>query len=263
MEKTDSLVKIYNDQRITRIFQKICQSRIQVLIRLEINATTAIKAYANQLVTKNGEDKQTRILLDSISENGIKYLEGKEIIYLEFVLISNKLICASRVRKINTDEILVDLPNSLTSIERRANARYKTKPESCAFVQLSKWKTSTKDLLAAPHFEKHQALATHILISDISIGGLCLKTFFPSISSKLTKDLVDEKAKIKFPLKDNLHVSLNIRWVKRINEHIKVTSSRNNIKTFYLIGCQFIEGSEELMSEIKFFIKRTQESGLV
>ncbi|NRA44971.1 MAG: PilZ domain-containing protein [Oligoflexales bacterium] len=122
---------------------------------------------------------------------------------------------------------------------------------------------SAKDLLATPYFEKHRSLATQIFISDISVGGICLKTYFPSISSKLSEDLVDEKAKITFPLRTQMEVGLNIRWIKRINEHIKVTSTRNNIKTFYLIGCQFTEAPEELMSEIKRFIKLIQEAGLV
>ena len=265
MEHTESLVKIFNKQRIIRIFQKICQSRIQVLIRLETNSTTAIKAYANKIISKtsDSDEKQLTIVLNNISDNGIKYLKGKKIIQLEFALISNKLICSSRIRQLNDDELMVELPKSLTSIERRANARFKTKAEACAFVQLSKWKTSSKDLLATPYFEKHRGLATQIFVSDISVGGLCLKTFFPSITTKLDKDLVDENAKINFPLRNQIQVGLSIRWIKRINEHIKVTSSRNYIKTFYLIGCQFTDESEELISEVKKFIKRIQESGFV
>ncbi|MFK7828101.1 MAG: hypothetical protein AB8G05_28385 [Oligoflexales bacterium] len=265
MEHTESLVKIFNKQRIVRIFQKICQSRIQVLIRLETNSTTAIKAYANKLMSKtsDSEEKQITIVLNNISDNGIKHLEGKKFIQLEFALISNKLICSSKIRQISDDELMVELPKSLTSIERRANARFKTKSECCAFVQLSKWKTSAKDLLATPYFEKHRNLATQFLVSDISVGGLCLKTFFPSISSKLSKDLIDEKAKLSLPLKKEISIGLNVRWIKKINEHIKITSSRNYIKTCYLIGCQFTEESDELLSEVKKFIKHIQETGFV
>lgn len=267
MEQAENQVKITNKQRIIRIFQKICQSNIQVLIRSEVNSTTVIKASAKKLISTSSsshDDKKLLVRLSEISENGIDYLSGKHFVQLEFALISNKLVCSSRIYKIKNDEILVELPKSLTSIERRANMRFKTKPEICAYVELSKWKISPKDLPAKPYFESHQHLAAQILVCDISIGGLCLKTFFPSTTAIVSKDLLDENAKITFPLKPQLKVGLNIRWVKKINEHIKISDTKNQVKTFYLVGCQFTEETNEAINnEVKLFIRQIQESGLV
>ena len=94
MDQPAKTVKLSNPQRIIRIFGKICQAKIQVLIRDLKNPNTAVKGKALTLQTIYfGDNKNVALIISDVSKQGLRYLFDKESIQLEFVMVSSKIIC--------------------------------------------------------------------------------------------------------------------------------------------------------------------------
>lgn len=261
MDQPAKTVKLTNAPRIIRIFRKICQSKIQVLIRDLQNPSTAVKGRALTLQTVyHGDSKNVGIIICDVSSKGLRYLFDKETIQLEFVMVSSKIVCNCNILRIKDTELILSLPQALYSTEKRKSTRYKTHIEAPAFLKLSIWQSHEDDILAPPYFIQHSNIFETFPIVDLSFVGICFKTQFPSMIMSIEKGIIDSNAQILLPMSPSIPVELVVRWIKTIKEHVKLTSRESiNIATFY-VGCSFKLNQDDMTHRIRKYIQQIIEA---
>ena len=261
MHQLAKTAKITNIQRIIRIFRRICQSKIQVLIREPQNTSIAVKGRALDLQTLYyGGQKKTGIVICDVSSKGLRYLFDKETVQIEFVLLSSKIICNCQIIQIRDTEVIMSLPKTLYSTEKRKKSRYKTNEDAPAFIKLSIWKAPENDILAPPYFTQHKHLFELLPIIDISFGGVCFNSRFPSMLNELEKGIIDSNASILLPMSSPMPVELVVRWIKTVKEHVKISSRSSISKSTFFVGCSFNFAQEEMMLKVKKYIQQIVKS---
>src|SRR5690606_22478689 len=156
-----------------------------------------------------------------------------------------KVVFISSILSREQNSGLIQLPTSLVSIERRQNARYPTTEDLQAYLALSIWKPYSDDVTAPPYLVHYNKIGSYIAPSDLSFGGFCAVTRFPAVNSVLRRGLIDDRAKLIFPMQDPFEVGVEIRWFKKIKEHVKSDSGGKTFMRSYRFGVQFLNQSEE------------------
>ncbi|MFK7826128.1 MAG: hypothetical protein AB8G05_18390 [Oligoflexales bacterium] len=261
MHQVAKTAKITNIQRIIRIFRRICQSKMQVLIRESQQTSIAVKGRAKDLQTLYyGSNKKTGIVICDVSSKGLRYLFDKETVQLEFVMLSSKIICNCQIVQIRDTEVIISLPKILYSTEKRKKSRYKTNQDAPAFIKLSIWEAPQNDVLAPPYFKQHRHLFELLPVIDISFGGVCFNSQFPSVSNNLEKGIMDSNAILLLPMSSPMPIEIVVKWIKTVKEHSRTpTKSSNSMSTFF-VGCSFSLQKEEMMIRIKKYIQQIVES---
>ncbi|NRA44005.1 MAG: hypothetical protein HRU09_03505 [Oligoflexales bacterium] len=261
MHQPAKTVKITNTQRIIRIFRKICQSKMQVLIRELQNPSIAVKGRALDLQTLYyGDHKKIGIIICDVSSKGLRYLFDKESVQLEFVMLSSKIACNCKIIQIRDAEVIISLPKTLVSTEKRKNTRYKSNQEAPAFLRLSIWKSSKGDALAPPYFDHHRQLVDLLPVMDISFGGVCFHSQFPAMSQNLERGVIDPHALIMLPMSPPVPVELVVRWMKTVKEHVRITSKDSISRANFYVGCSFNLHQEAMVYKIKKYIQQIIEA---
>ena len=255
----ESRLKISNPTRVARILRRICQASLQVIIRTENDRVVAVKGRAAE-VHKDASVPCMRIA--NISDRGIDHLAGPGRVQIEFIMMSTKVVFMSTVVAREHSSIMIRLPTSLVSIERRQNARYGTTEDLRAFFSFSLWRPYAEDVTAPPFFGHYDELGSYISIADLSFGGFCAVTRFPAVNQVLRRGLIDDKAKLIFPMADPLEVGIEIRWFKKIKEHAKDGRGKT-FQRSYRFGAQFLNQSEDANIHIRQFLQRLSQAGAI
>jgi hypothetical protein len=261
-EMIENRVKISNPERVARILSKICQSNLQVFMRTSENQGIAVKGKASNIVAAKLPDgtKVLTLRISNISEQGMDFITHQEKLQVEFIMMATKVVFVSRVVNADQNSILVTFPNSLVSIERRKNARFATNEDSIGYVRMSVWNPQGDDLAAPPIYPQYRDLASLIPVADISLGGVCLVTPFPSISQELKRGRIDDGAQLILPMQSPVDVSMEVRWVKRVKEHVKDSYGAARAIVSYRFGCEFMAQSEPVATAIKHFVAQINQS---
>jgi hypothetical protein len=258
----ESKVKITNPERVARILSKICQSNLQVFMRTEANQGLAVKGKASNIVSAKLPDgnKVLALRISNISEQGMNYLTHQEKLQVEFIMMATKVVFISKIVNADQNSVLVTFPTSLVSIERRKNARFTTNENSLGFIRMSVWQPGPEDVAAAPIFPQYRGLTGIVPIADISIGGVCIVTRFPSLCQELRRGRIDEGAALILPMQRPIATNVEVRWVKKIKEHVKDSFGATRSFTSYRFGCEFMAQSEEVAIGIKHFVAQITQS---
>ena len=248
----ETKAKISNPERVARIVQRIVEARMYGLIRTKRNATLAIKTRFNALKTVSGK---TFINLDGISEKGMKAFDFGGIIQIEVLGMSTKLMFLSRVAQVVQNGVLIPLPESLVSVERRSNTRYMTTLGHGAFIKLGIWTPEARDVTAPLVFEEYADLAGWCSLSDLSLGGASVLTRFPAVLSCLAPEQIDGGAELILPGQAALKLRMEVRWMKRTKERIKVNGVEQYQQKFRF-GVRFLELTDYAEISIKQFLKQ-------
>lgn len=250
-------LKIANPQRIIRILRRISQARLPVLIRFSTQESVLIRGRASEL---NADFATPKMRISNISEAGIKKLEDKKTIQIEFVMMSTKISFVSRICQFDQNSITVAIPDYLLSIERRKNARHITTKDFTSFVALNIWQPNMDDVSAPPTLLHFQELMNQISIVDIGMGGICGVTRFPSAGMVLKRGLIDDNAMILFPMQKPIKLGMEIRWIKKIKEQIKdVDGFTRNVRSFRF-GGEFIFPNEDTKLAVRQYIQQLMQA---
>lgn len=255
----ENRLKISNPQRVARILRRICQAGLQVMIRAESSTGIAVKGRATNFVM---DASQPALRISNVSEKGIAHLGSQPRVQVEFIMMSTKVVFVSSVVAREHSSILVSLPASLVSIERRKNARYSCTESLSAFLDLSVWKPNLDDLAGPPFFSFYRGISGYVGVADLSLGGLCAVTRFPAVNSVLRRGLIDERAKLILPMQTPIEVGVEVRWSKRIREHIKGKDSQS-FQRYYRFGFEFVSQSEEVRIAVRQFIQQLSQAGAI
>jgi len=231
------------------------------MVRAEGAAGVAVKGRASNVVM----DSATPALrISNISDKGVTHLGMKARVQVEFIMMSTKVVFVSQILAREQNSILVTMPTSLISIERRKNARYVCTEDLMAFLDLSIWKPLSDDVTAPPYFNQYRDLSGYISIADISFGGLCAVTRFPAVNTVLRRGLIDDRARLVLPMQDPLEVGVEVRWFKRIKEHVKGTNEdAQSFMRSYRFGVEFISQTDSVRVAVRQFIQQLSQAGAI
>ena len=180
-------------------------------------------------------------------------------VQVEFVTMATKVMFVAAVLEKGQESIRLAMPTALVSMERRQNERFTCREDLSAFLRLSIWEPQADDSTAPPFYPHHFASAPLISLADVSSGGICAITRFPAVCSVLLRGVKDESAKLILPMQEPLAVSIEVRWIKRIKEHIQHTQTAGQASLFsrtYRFGLLFTEQSEPLRLGLKQFMQQ-------
>ena len=259
--QSENRLKISNPQRINRILRRICQAKLQVIVRSTVDVTVAVKGKSADLMV---DSPSSAMKITHISDKGAQHLGGKgSKIQVEFIMMSTKVVFASVILAAESNSIVIAMPRSLVSVERRKNARYTCTEDLNALIELSVWRPDPQDMTAPPFYSHNESLAKLIQIADISDGGLCAVTRFPAVNIVLRRWLIDENAKIILPMQDPVTVAVIVRWSKRIKELVPDKEDSQTFTRSYRFGLEFVAPSEQLQVAIRQFIQQIAQAGAI
>ena len=250
--KKENQLRIANASRIERILGRICLTSLQVLVKAEGPKPLSIRGRATHLEL-NGPIKTLRI--SNISEKGMAILATVSTVHVEFVGMATQVIFDSSVVGREQNSVLLVVPTLLTSVERRQNTRFVATPDFTSFVKMSLWNSSQSDLSAPPILYNLAEQSNWIVVADISDGGFCAFTRFPSALGVLRSGLIDERAKLYLPMRAPLSLKLEIRWIRKVKELVKV-GDQNFEQRSFRFGLQFVSLDEESKLGIRQYMQQ-------
>ncbi len=201
--------------------------------------------------------------ISNISDKGVSHLGPVEKVQVEFVMMATKVVFLSTILVREQNAILVALPTSLISIERRKNARYNCTEDLMSFLDLSIWKPQADDVTAPPFYPHYKDVSSYLAVSDLSFGGLCAVTRFPAVNTVLRRGLIDDRAKLILPMQEPLEVGVEVRWFKRIKEHVKGKEDEASFMRSYRFGLEFISQTDQVRLAVRQFIQQLSQVGAI
>jgi hypothetical protein len=256
----ENRLKISNPQRISRILRRICQASLPLMVRAAGATGVAVKGRAANIVV---DVAQPAMRISNISDKGIAHLGAATKVQVEFVMMSTMVVFVANILSREQNSVLISLPQALVSIERRRNARYNTTEDLCAFLDMSLFRPSDQDVTAAPFYPQYRTLTSHIALADISFGGVCAVTRFPAVSAVLKRGLIDDQARLVLPMQQPLEVGVEVRWFKRIKEHIKGREEDDAYMRSYRFGLEFTSHSDQVRVAIRQFIQALSQADAI
>jgi hypothetical protein len=254
----DNRIKIASPERVLRIIKRMCEANLPLIIRGENDLSVGVKGRAVQ-ITESQQGSFFRI--DNVSERGMNHLKDSTKVQVEFVLSETQILFVSAVVSREAGVVVVKMPKSLVSVERRKNARHICTETMPVFVSLSVWQPSSDDLMTAPFYPQHTSLGGYLNVADLSVGGLCFLTRFPALGQVLKRGDVDHHARIYLPMVPPVEAQLVIRWVKRVKEYPKESRSEDFFDRFYRFGAEFVEPTEPLRFALRQYIQQLSREG--
>ena len=254
----ENIIKIVGQDRILRILKKVAQANMQVYLRWPKDPSTAVKGILSEVIKINkplGQFEYT-IKVADISVKGNRFLSSKDQIQIEFVLMSTKIVFASRVISRDSSAIIFGMPKQLLSIERRKDSRYKSIPNFMSYMKLGIHQADAQDATASPVFSPYQKLAGILTIDDVSLGGISVSTNFPSILRVAKRGVMDENAVLTLPLQRPIACSIEIRWLKKSTEQIRDSEGKIRETLIIKMGLKFTASNQELEDKLKVYISQ-------
>ncbi len=251
-QTAEATSKITNPERILRIVARMCDGQMQVLIRTKENLKVGIRANFTRF---DGSKHPPQIVFDKISEFGLQKLEKGIPVKVEVIGMPSKVMFVTTINEKLADSIRCNIPASLVTIERRQNSRYRVLPSSMAYLSFSLWQPQDDDPSAAPFFDAYRGLAAWIPIMDISAGGICVQSHFPSFMNALEAVELDPKARLHLPMSAPIPVQAAIRWRRRIKNRIH-DEKRERIQLDFRLGIEFHELQEEFQLKIRNYLRQ-------
>lgn len=255
MNHQEQNIKISNPERVLRILQRVAQGGLSILVRDLSQVETAVKGRAGSSASVS---RMNGFTISGLSDRGRSYLMShlEATLQIEFVLMSTKVVFQSKILKVDGNSVMVALPEVLTSMERRKDARYVVTPNARAFVRVDHWHPEQSDPTVIPFFEYQRDNASLLSAGDVSNGGLSIVSRFPSVCKVLQRGSVLEQSALVLPLERPIPAMLEVRWVKRIRDSVQDIQGNMRTVRIYKFGIQFLNPSEQLQSEIQKFMAK-------
>jgi c-di-GMP-binding flagellar brake protein YcgR len=251
-QTAEATSKITNPERISRIVLRMSDGRMQALFRTKDNIKVGIRA---NFARFDGQAQPPQIVFDKISDIGLQKLEKGMPVKVEVIGMPSKVMFVTTITDKTEDGVICSLPASLVTIERRQNSRYRVTPSAMAYLSFSLWAPEDDDPSAPPFFDAYRSLAGWIPIMDISAGGVCVQSHFPSFINVLETVDIDPKAKLHLPMSAPMPVQAAIRWKRRIKNRFS-EDNRERYQLDFRLGIEFLELSEEYQVKIRNYLRQ-------
>ncbi len=244
--------KITTPDRLQRIFAKMCAAKMNVLIRTDEDNNTGIRGAFHLL---DEGTSGTQIFLSGISQKGREKLEFVKNVRIEVLGMPTRVMFHAFITRHYAEGIGFLMPSELVSEERRLNTRYQTLPKHMAYIALSSWQANEDDWAAPPVIPLFQSASAWLPLADISMGGMCVLTQFPSVLNQIEINAVDNDARLIFPMIDPVAVKIQFRWQKRTINRVILDGEEHSQKQFRF-GLEFVDADEDLKMKIRQFLRQ-------
>lgn len=245
--------KISNPDSISRLVARMCDGNMQVLMRHRDSGKVTIRG----AFTKLGKFKSSAaILLGKMSEAGLSKLELGMPIKVEVLGMSSQLTFQTLVLEKTAGGIICAMPRSLLSTERRTNSRFRVTKELTAFMSFSFWRAQQSDPASPPFFNSYGGIANWISIADISLGGVCLLTRFPSFTNASEPQTEQMECFLHLPMTAPIKLNGVIRWRRKIKNRSEDEFVGERFQLEYRIGFEFADVGEDQQQKIRHFIRQ-------
>jgi hypothetical protein len=255
---SENRLKISSPERIQRILLRVCEAKIPVVLRvIGANSAIAIKARAQDLGVDSAGLRF--VGFSGISKAGIDMIEVGSGLQVEFATMATKIMFSTPILQRGPSWVRVGFPKTLVSLERRSSDRYLCRDHLMSFVSFSLWEPKVTDVIGPPLYAHQQESAAMVPIADISVGGICAVTRFPSICNVVFRGVIDLQARVHLPMQPAIPVEIEVRWIKKIKEHLTHVNKDAPIalySRFYRLGIQFRDPSDSFKIAVKQFTQQ-------
>jgi hypothetical protein len=261
-------------EQLSQIFTEAHRLKLQVLIK----TSSTGKAIRGTIEGFDPRDKSIR--LGGVSPAGDQLLRGHDLVKIEFILLSKKLVFVSTVRARVPGKLLIGIPDKIVAIERRINARFRVPVSHAAFVDFPERSLDTTRFdcpFVPPFMRVDQMEHPRFRIDDVSLGGVACFTRYGGVAEPFRAEEEFVTANLCFPGQAPLIVPVSVRWTKkttaalapgRFEQLQRVVNARfrpmlssedgEMRESFYRIGLQFHEVPKELDTALRHFIRMVQ-----
>lgn len=226
---------------------------MQVIVRIGDDQSLGIRASFHFIDETPGGGAV--LYLNNVSEKGLSRLVATEVVRVEVLGMPSRVVFQTRIVRVMGEGVALNFPEFLISTERRQNTRYQTSAKCMGYLAFSNWEVEDADLSAPPVLGATKDLGQWCAIADISVGGICVMTRFPSIMSVVTPNDIDEKARLILPMMEPIVVPVQCRWQKRTIERINFNGIEHAQKQFRL-GIEFRESNEQFVLKVRQFMRQ-------
>ena len=225
---------------------------MQALIRLQNASKLGIRC---SFLSVDETATSPMIFFDGISKSGAEKLSPGDVVKFEVIGMPSKIVFATKILEKSAMGLTCSLPGSLVSIERRQNSRYTTTLGKMAYYVPGFWKPGIDDIAAPPCIYSYADLNNWLPVLDISAGGLCIKTHFPSVLTSIGEKTIDDKARLILPMSDPIEMSVEIRWQRRIKNKFS-DGDKDRHQLDFRFGIEFSDLDEKDALKIKQFLRQ-------
>lgn len=263
-------------EQLAEIFSEANRLKLQVLIKTS-NTGKSIRGSVEGFDPGAGT-----IRIGNVSPAGDQLLLGHDLVKVEFILLSKKLVFVAHVRARVAGKILVGLPDKVVAIERRVNARFRVPASHAAFIEFPERSIDPMryDAPFIPEFMRDQRhTIPRFRIDDVSLGGVACFTRFGAPAELFRSAEEYVTASLLFPGQVTLSVPISVRWTKkttaalapgRFEQLQRVIMARfqpfmspedsDMRETYFRMGLQFHEVPKELDMALRQFIRVVQSA---
>ena len=190
-----------------------------------------------------------------ISDYGLTRLSEHRKLKIEIFGRSKRITFDCQLLKVLPHAIWVSVPTAVIEAERRDRQRFQTDIQNIAYFNPKSWVVDGNDIAAPPVFGLYQSQASWATISDISYGGICVETRFPSLLNWLDCHPICDESELVLPMKEPLLVPTELRWSKRIRERVSEDRKSNLSIQKYRFGLMFLQPTNAALEAVSDFIK--------
>lgn len=236
-----------------KLFLKlVCSNEARGLLRPVKMPTLAVKYKFSSSAVNSVSDP---IKLVGISAIGLKKLKDFGAIRVEVYGQDKRVFFQSEITQVTDGMLLIKFPTKVKQTERRGRIRYLTNEDHLPFFDPGGWVVEPSDIAAPPYFGLYRPLATMNMVLDISLGGVCVETRFPSIVRWLEGINDFPNSSIQMPMKNPVSVATQLRWTKRIRERVALENGEETSIQKYNFGLEFIKPSRDFLMIVTEFLK--------
>lgn len=259
METAGKRIKISSEDKVLRILDGLCTAGASVFLQLPGEGGTSVRATASTILNV-GKSRALRI--DRISEQGMIHLQEAPKLRVEFRGLATHMAFPARVLSKETESLVIQVPSTIYSLERRENLRYGTTELLLPSLELHEWTPNPKHLSDPSFFDKHTKIASRLPIADVSESGVKVAVRFPGPLNQLEVGQVDHSAALHLPMSKPLPVSVEVRWMKRVHQNVHNDGAVRRQRLFFM-GFQFVQLDDEGKFAIRKFIQQLSLSDAI
>lgn len=245
--------KISNPDSISRLVARMCDGNMQILLRHPDSGKVTIRG----AFIKLGKFKQnSAILIGKMSEVGLSKLELGMLIKVEVLGMPSQITFQTTVLEKAAGGIICAMPRSLLSTERRTNSRFRVTQNLMAFMSFSFWKAQQTDPSSPPYFSSYGGISNWVSIADISLGGVCLVTRFPSLINASETHTEPMECSLHLPMTAPIRMDGIIRWRRKIKNRIEDEFVGERFQLEYRLGFEFADVGDAQQQKLRHFIRQ-------
>jgi hypothetical protein len=256
-----SILRISNPERVQRILDRVIEAQLGVLFRWPKEPSVSVKGRVTAMFDfyLEGGKKAQGLRISNISEKGMRYIWDKDVMQVEFVLMSTKVVFVCKIVSKDQNHVVVTVPKHLISVNRRKNERYASTENLQGLFRFEMFRPRWEDFAASPCYQHYSKMSGYMKIEDVSLGGICVSSTFPSVNKIARRGLIDDAGEILLPMQKPVTAPIELRWIKRIKEHHK--DDDGSVRQFmsYRLGLQFLNMNQEIETAIRMFIQQTTQ----